>query len=161
MTGKYTVITRNDKGTYPPRGIRGIPGGFTLIEVLVALVIISIGLLGLAAMQSRGLQDNKSAILRSVAVQSAADILDRMRANRSAALNGSYDIDLDDDAPTVTTSIAKIDLYQWKTGLDLALPSGRGSVSVSGNIVTVEVRWREPGWTTDDDDQVVKVVTRL
>jgi type IV pilus assembly protein PilV len=137
------------------------PAGFTLIEVLVALVIISIGLLGLAAMQSRGLQDNKSSILRSVAVQSAADILDRMRANRTAALNGSYNIDLNTAPPTVTTTLDKIDLSQWKKGLALSLPSGNGSVNVNGNIVTVEVRWRESGWTKDDDDQIVKVVTRL
>jgi type IV pilus assembly protein PilV len=137
------------------------PAGFTLIEVLVALVIISIGLLGLAALQSQGLQDNKSAILRSVAVQSAADILDRMRANRTAALNGSYNIDLNTAPPTVTTTLDKIDLSQWKKGLALSLPSGNGSVNVNGNIVTVEVRWRESGWTKDDDDQIVKVVTRL
>jgi len=55
--------------------------GFTLIEVLVSMVILSIGLLGIFAMQSRALMDNQDAYLRTQAVFLAYDMSDRIRAN--------------------------------------------------------------------------------
>lgn len=58
--------------------------GFSIIEVLVALVILSVGLLGLAALQAEGLRGSSSAIQRTAAVNLASDIADRMRANRAA-----------------------------------------------------------------------------
>ena len=63
--------------------------GFTLLEVLVALVILSIGLLGLAGLQAASLRYNHSSYLRSQATLIAYDIVDRMRANRQEALNGA------------------------------------------------------------------------
>ena len=59
--------------------------GFTLVEVLVALVILSIGLLGVAGMQISGMKGNHNAFLRSQAQQYAYEMLDMMRANRDAA----------------------------------------------------------------------------
>ncbi len=55
--------------------------GFTLIEVLVAVVILALGLLGLAGLQASGLGNNQSAYNRSLATQLAYDMVDRMRAN--------------------------------------------------------------------------------
>lgn len=116
--------------------------GMTLIEVLVAVLILSIGLLGLAGLQTTSLANNHNAYLRSQANILAYDIIDRMRANRAAALNGSYNIALDDDAPT-GTGIVQQDLNQWISALDGDLPSGDGSVSVSSGAVTVIVQWDE------------------
>src|SRR5690606_37316619 len=62
-------------------------GGFTLIEVLIALVVMSVGLLGLASLQTNTLAFNRDAYLRSQATALAYDIIDRMRANRDAAVN--------------------------------------------------------------------------
>ena len=59
--------------------------GFTLIEVLVALIIVSIGLLGLAGLQATSVRFNQQAYLRSQAVQQAYDMADRIRANAVAA----------------------------------------------------------------------------
>src|SRR4030095_5211790 len=64
--------------------------GTTLIETLVALLVLSIGLLGIAGMQMTSLQNNRGAHLRSQAQVLSYDIADRMRANRIAALAGGY-----------------------------------------------------------------------
>lgn len=67
--------------------------GFTLIEVLVSVVVISVGLLGVAAMQYAGLRDSNRSNERSVATMLAYDIVDRMRINPQAVYAGGYLID--------------------------------------------------------------------
>ena len=62
--------------------------GFTLLEVMVALVVLSVGLLGLAALQTATVRFNQNAYLRSQATNFAYDLADRMRANREAAIAG-------------------------------------------------------------------------
>ena len=74
--------------------------GFSLIEVLVSVVILTVGILGVAGMQVISLQQNRSALLRAEALQLGNDILDRMRANPVQSYAG---IDFD-DTPAVTTS---------------------------------------------------------
>ena len=64
--------------------------GFSLIEVLVALVVLSVGLLGLAALQQNAVRFNHDAYLRSQATVLAYDIADRIRGNRQAATDGPY-----------------------------------------------------------------------
>ncbi|OEU63100.1 MAG: type IV pilus modification protein PilV [Desulfuromonadales bacterium C00003094] len=130
--------------------------GFTLIEVLVALVIISVGLIGLAALQTGGLRNNNSALIRSQAVLAAEDILDRMRANRTDALGEDYDIGLGTPVGVTYTGMVLTDLTQWKNSLLLRLAQGDGSVDVSGVIATVVVQWTEAG-----GNDSVTVVTRL
>ena len=116
--------------------------GATLIEVLVSLLVLSIGLLGVAALLSTSVRHNHSAHLRSQATVLAHDIVDRMRANRTAALAGSYDTALADTVtPSSGGSIATTDLSQWKALLAAALPAGRGAVSRSGSVVTITIEW--------------------
>jgi type IV pilus assembly protein PilV len=55
--------------------------GFTMLEVLVSILILSFGMLGIAGLYVAGVQNNKSASLRTVATQQAYDMADRMRAN--------------------------------------------------------------------------------
>lgn len=120
--------------------------GFSLIEVLVTIVVLAIGLLGLAGLQTAGLRNNQSALLRSNATMLAYDIVDRMRANKTTALNGGYDIGLNDSAPGGTAMNA-VDLQQWKAALAQMLPAGRGSVvrvfDALNNIttITVQIEW--------------------
>ena len=73
--------------------------GATLIEVLVAVLVTVIGVLGAASLQMNSVKFNHIANTRSHATMLAYDVIDRMRANRAAALNGSYDIPLADSAP--------------------------------------------------------------
>jgi len=114
--------------------------GFTLVEALVALLALSIGLLGLAGLQLAGLRANMSASWRSQATYLAYDILDRIRANRDRRAN--YEIDVA-TVPT-GTSTADTDLAAWKDHLSSTLPAGNGSVTVEGTDdteITVTVQW--------------------
>ena len=116
-----------------------IQRGTTLVETLVALLVLSIGLLGVAALQVNALQTNLSSHVRSQASVLAYDIADRMRANRAIALSGGYNIAY---GATVTgTNINQIDLQSWKAALTNTLPTGDGAVSLVGNIALIRVRW--------------------
>jgi type IV pilus assembly protein PilV len=92
--------------TLTPRLGRTRSGGFTLLEVLVALFVLSIGLLGLAALQTTSFRYNTDSYLRTQATLLAYDIMDRMRANVSAVNAGSY------DAPTTAAATAAIAAFQ-------------------------------------------------
>jgi type IV pilus assembly protein PilV len=117
--------------------------GFSLIEVLIALVVTSVGLLGLAALQVTSMRVNHGAFLRSQATQLAHDIADRMRANRGSAISGAYDLGYD-EAPATTTTVAEADLADWHSMLARELPSGDGAISVtSTGLALIEVRWND------------------
>lgn len=140
--------------------------GVSLVEVLVTVLILGIGLLGIAGLQVQGMQFNHSAYLRSQASLLAYDMLDRMRANRSqASTTGSYARDFEDSKPTakecykpdVTCSkadMAEFDLREWVTLVQDSLPDADGEISfadVSGvRIYTVDIRWRDTRDTSAD-----------
>lgn len=75
---------------FPRRPSARHQGGVGLIEVLVAVLIVSIGFLGVAALQVMSLSTNNSAMARSMATISSYSILDAMRADRTSALSGAY-----------------------------------------------------------------------
>lgn len=123
--------------------------GLTLIEILVAVLVVSVGLLGLAGLQAGALQQNHAAYTRTQVSNLAADITDRMRANRERAEAGDYDIGLDDAAPTGST-VAADDLRAWRDLIDDVLPEGTGAVSVDADDdVTVSICWLD----TRDSEQ--------
>ena len=113
--------------------------GFTMIEILVALLVLSIGLLGLAALQATGLRYNHSSYLRSQAVLQAYDMADRMRANLPGVQAGAYNnlsgipsTHTDCGATSCnTTQMAQFDLWQWNTDNQRLLPSGTGTVVIA------------------------------
>ncbi len=130
--------------------------GISLIEILVSVLILSIGLLGLAAMQSNGLKQNRNAYYRTQATVLAYDIIDRMRANDSEASSGNYAMDYGSLTGTQCSSnctpaqITTTDKLQWKANLASQLPSGDGSVTDQGNSqYTVNIRWTDGDGTTD------------
>lgn len=128
--------------------------GFTLLEVMIALVIFSIGLLGLAGLQAEALRYNNGAYQRSQATFLVNDIMDRMRANRDSAINGNYDIALGTNPPSATcvgtgascdaAATTAADLYEWKQALRV-LAGGDGSVAHvttgASTTFTVTVQW--------------------
>jgi type IV pilus assembly protein PilV len=116
--------------------------GFGLIEVLISMLILGIGILGMAGLQLNAMKLNQSAGVRSQATFLAYDIADRMRANSTAALAGSYDIALTGNAPA-GSSIAAIDLGAWKAALAAQLPAGAGSIARNSNVLRVVVQWDE------------------
>jgi type IV pilus assembly protein PilV len=139
------------------RGCRG----FTLVEVLVSLVVFSLGLLGMAKLVLVTAHSNDSAYLRSQATALAYQILDNMRSNLSAATTNAYNTPLGATpaAPTSCVGIgtacnptqqASWDVYSWTQHLNAAnnlgggLPSGTGSVVTSAGVpvtATITVQW--------------------
>ncbi|HCS26212.1 MAG TPA: type IV pilus modification protein PilV [Spongiibacteraceae bacterium] len=116
--------------------------GFSLIEVLVALVVTALGVVGLVAAQLNALKYNQTSDVRTHATLLAYDIADRLRANRLAALAGSYDIALGQAAPP-GTAVHQLDLRDWRSMLDSRLTSGDGSIARNTNRFTITVRWDE------------------
>lgn len=134
-------------------------GAVSLIEVLVALLVLTFGILGLAGMQLSSLRGNTSALVRTQATELGYDLVDRMRANRDAAINGGYAAGFTpsespaDPAPGATppvVTLASADIEEWKALLASFLPSGDGSVAITDRVATVIIRWDE-NWSADAD----------
>jgi type IV pilus assembly protein PilV len=108
--------------------VRSRSAGFTLVETLVAVLVLSIGLLGVAALQLSSLRSNATATQRTQATFLAHDITDRMRANRAAAVTDSaYLVTFAEFAaipvPAVGgATLAERDLSQWKEQILAVLP---------------------------------------
>ena len=124
--------------------------GYTLLEILVAAVLLTGGLIGLASMQANGTRLNNSAYLRTQASILAYDIADRMRANRAAAVANNYDIALTDATPGAASSVANIDLIQWRGQLGYYLPVGNGAIETDAGAnadaplrATITVEWND------------------
>ncbi len=118
--------------------------GFTLLEVLVALLILSIGLLGLAALQANTLKINHGALQRTQAIFLTYDMMDRLRANRVAALAGQCDIAM--GATLGGTDLCDVDVTDWQDNhVATFLPSGQGFIdcSTTVNVCVVTVQWDE------------------
>ena len=125
--------------------------GFTMIEVLVAIFVLAIGLLGLAGLQAASLKNNTSAYTRSQAQLLAYDMLDRMRSNLQGVANGNYDdllgaVPVDPNCIATGCSVAQLanhDAFEWSTLLAQTLPSGTGLVTGNGagSIFTITVMW--------------------
>lgn len=133
--------------------------GFTLVEVLVAILLLSVGLLGVAGMQISGLRYHQGAYLRGQATTLLSDMADRMRINPQGVGAGSY------NAITVNTATsgwqsslpadpdcaanactpanqAALDIRQW--GLALGqLPRAVGTVTRTGLIFTLTITWQD------------------
>lgn len=123
--------------------------GFSLIEVMVALVVLSVGMIGMAALHGQSLRASSSAIFRTQAINLTSDMADRIRANRmgqaaygSAAANTNCTT-----ADCTPAQMAAEDLYQWQQRVQQELPSGQGTVQYNGGTVpptfTITVQWDE------------------
>jgi type IV pilus assembly protein PilV len=129
-----------------PSLVKSKQNGATLIEVLVALLLLSIGLLGVAGLQINALQVNRGAHVRSQASVLAYYIADRMRANRDSALAGGYNVAFGATPSGATINLR--DVANWKAELASTLPAGDGEVSIiAGNIVLIRVRWTDKTFT--------------
>lgn len=131
--------------------------GFTLLEVMVAVFVLSIGLLGLAQLQVVTLKTTQSADFKSQASILAVDMLNRMKANQNAAYAGNYAIDIDADPPDNQDTTANMDLSQWRKTVARHLPDGSGSVAcpvfnpLNEFVCTITITWRDIQTGTADD----------
>lgn len=149
--------------------------GLSLIESLVAIVVMALGILGILGLQMRTLADTQTGVRRAQAIRLIEDISERMKVNPNAMLSineftSAYsekgsDLTASDCNSTSCTSAqqAKYDLKQWKTTVEQTLPGGQASVFLApGETVDanrrqlgVIIAWRENervGTKTDDID---------
>lgn len=106
--------------------------GVGLIEVLIAVLVLSIGFLGMAALQARSLSMNTSSMASSVATMDSYSILDAMRADLVNAQSGAYNTTVTANAcPTTTDTLANTQLGQWCNQLAAGLGA---SANTKGNI---------------------------
>lgn len=132
------------------RTTRKRQGGATLVEILVTVVVISIGLLGVFALQAVSLRNNYSSFLRGQATVLATDIVDRIRANRDNA--ASYTVAF--GGTLAATTMHGKDVTEWKNQITTLLPSTSASATADGSVtvstisagrfeVIVRIRWGE------------------
>lgn len=142
----------------PVRGQRG----YSLIEVMIAVLVMAIGLLGIAAMQTAALRNSQSSLERSQAVISAYTVLDAMRANRDAALAGSYNtsgFQCDTDG---TGSLAAVDRAEWIRGWRSTLnatdgdEAACGSIDCDNGICEIALRWDDSRASNAGDGQIAQ-----
>lgn len=124
----------------PRKTLPGNCHGFSMIEVLVTVLVVAIGLLGLAGLQGVSVRNNHSAYLRSQATHLAYEIVDAMRANLTVARAGGYDIALS-ATPSSPDAITQDDLTRWRQRVITFLPSGDSSVQLGGSTTTISVQW--------------------
>jgi type IV pilus assembly protein PilV len=131
----------------------GRSSGFTLVEVLIALVVLSIGMLGIAALYLDSLRASRAALSRTQAVTLAGDIGERIRANREPAnayhCAGVCDI----DNPPGLNAVADEDIVAWLDAMAISLPAGStGALSYTAgganlpDSYAVVVSWPEIGY---------------
>ena len=131
--------------------------GFSLVESLVALLILSIGLLGIAALYVDSIGAGRTALLRSQAVALASDMADRIRANANAL--AAYDTVLAGGGADngcvagvldcTPAQMASHDVFIWLQAIAARLPNGQGVVVFNGGLLpplyTITVSWTEVG----------------
>jgi type IV pilus assembly protein PilV len=108
--------------------------GFTLIEALVALVVLSIGLLGVAKLVLGAVHADDSAYMRGQATQLAYELLDEMRANRPGAIAGNYALAGANNncsgAACTPAQLAALDVFTFLNRCAQALPAGCAAVPI-------------------------------
>lgn len=130
--------------------------GFSLIESMVALLVISVGMLGIAALTTQGLGAGRTAQFRAQAVNLAADMADRIRSNRLG--RSAYDAagEVDECGPEeaghadcVPGAVAARDVSEWTRNVAATLPDGEGAVRYDDSTLppsfAIEVSWTEIG----------------
>jgi type IV pilus assembly protein PilV len=129
----------NTLRTFKLHGQRGVG----LVEVLVAVLVLSIGLLGIAGLQLRTIRNNQSALERGIAVIETHALADALRADRQKAKAGLFNLTLAAAAPTGTT-FREVVLARWRANILNALgPDATGEVNCNGTLCTIIVQWND------------------
>jgi len=124
--------------------------GVTLVEAMIALLVISVGLLGIASLQLTAMNQNASSLHNSQAVWMAYNMSDRIRANP-----GEFDSYDGEDTADITDQdcvssgcnpgeMVDADIADWKTMVE-NLPGGRGIISSNADGLLVSVMWDDNG----------------
>jgi len=142
---------RSKRQTIKAAGSRRIQG-FTLVEVLIALIIMSIGMLGIAGLYVHSMQAGRTSLFRHHAVTLVGDIADRIRANPTAAVayaGGPVDNSCVDGGVNCTPAqMAANDIFLWNAQAADTLPTGTVAIVFNNAVVPptyqITVQWNEP-----------------
>lgn len=135
--------------------------GVGLIEVLVAVLVLAIGLLGVAAMQATALRNSQSSLERSQGVVHVYTILDAMRANPDAARTGGYNMGMTCTAPS-TSSLVTSDQHEWIDAVQQNLgATACGQVNCVGAVCTITIRWDDSRGSAGSTTQTFSTTTRI
>lgn len=140
--------------------------GMSLVEVLISVLILGVGLLGVAAMQALALRSGQGSLESSQAVMQTTSIIEAMRANRDNVASYVYDGTTScATVPAATGSLADYDKNAWVTALKATIGSGVGDDSTCGKIESlggdgyrITVQWndtRADSKTGNDKRQVI------
>lgn len=137
--------------------------GVTFIEVLVAVVVLSVGFLATSRMQIMGMRYNQSAFMKSQAGIIASNIADRMRTNVAGVNAGLYDSINTESLPgdpgcmdngCNSIQLAQLDIRQWGITLSDNLPDGIGKVTNNNGLFQIDVEWSESIDSTNQNQTV-------
>jgi type IV pilus assembly protein PilV len=163
MMASTSVVRQAKESVYVKSHVGKLQSGMTLIEILITMVILAIGLLGLAGLMLEGLRNNQGAYLRTQASIYAYDMADRIRINSDSALGAAYDnfttAEPAPDIPSCATAtsgcspadLATLDMAEWAQQINgsggiVMLPQGVGTVSRTNRQFTIAVTWTETRW---------------
>ena len=127
------------------------PAGFSLIEAMVSLVVLSVGMIGIAALYVQSLSAGRTALYRTQAINLVADMADRIRTNRLGAAGyggGAANNNCDAGVDCTPAQMAAHDLFIWGPQVAALLPNGVGAVQYAGGVpptYTIQVTWQEVG----------------
>lgn len=128
-------------------------GGFTLIEVLIALIIMSVGMLGIAGLYVHSMKAGRTSLFRHHAVTLAGDVADRIRANTQAfgvyAGVGADNNCVDGGINCTAAEMAANDIFLWQQQAANSLPNGQVAIVFNNAVIPptyqITVTWNEPG----------------
>ncbi len=149
-----------------------------MIEILIAIIILAIGLLGIASMQTMGMVNNLSAYYRSQATILAGEYSDILRSNLTQVAANKFGDSADDDSDWSSSSPgfsatadcntttgcsdvqrAETDLIEWIGRIQSILPSGVASIDRVGNIYHITLTWVDDRDDRDTDGSTSKSFT--
>jgi len=128
--------------------------GFNLVEVLIALIIMSVGMLGIAGLYVHSMQAGRTSLFRHHAVTLAGDVADRIRANPTAGVNYAAAAGADNNCVSggvdcTPAAMAANDIFLWQQQALDTLPTGGVAVVFDNGVVPptyqITVTWTEPG----------------
>jgi type IV pilus assembly protein PilV len=138
--------------------------GTSLIEVLISVLVLAIGLLGIAAMQAITLRNGQSSMERSQAVMQTYSIMDSMRSNLLPARANAYNMARTCAAPAAGT-LAQTDLNTWITSLKANLGADAcGTIdcnTIAPNVCEITVEWNDSRGTRGSTAQTMMTRSRI
>lgn len=152
--------------------VRATSAGFTLIEVLIALLVLAVGLLGFAMLQTMNVRFTESANYRTQVTQLSGALFDQVRADRGnlSSYAGTYTASVTASDCVPTTGAVSVSAFktQWQCLLGRALGSGATATATattstgSGTLLTVVISWNDDRWNKNSaGNQTFTTSTRL